>query len=85
MNNDRMVHNTERPGQPQEPSGFPVTTCGHEENADVNAAKNVLADGLSVSACGDLGVARSVKQEPAGNREAVPRQSVPVLVGIPGF
>lgn len=64
---------------------FRCTTCGHEENADVNAAKNVLADGLSVSACGDLGVARSVKQEPAGNREAVPRQSVPVLVGMPGF
>lgn len=46
---------------------YRCTTCGHEENADVNAAKNVLADGLSVTACGDLGVARSVKQEPGGN------------------
>ncbi|MQA63277.1 MAG: transposase [Actinophytocola sp.] len=46
---------------------FRCTTCGHEENADVNAAQNVLADGLSVTACGDLGIARSVKQEPGGN------------------
>ncbi|MEO6088788.1 MAG: transposase, partial [Umezawaea sp.] len=45
---------------------YRCTTCGHEENADVNAAKNVLADGLSVSACGDLGVTRSLKQEPGG-------------------
>ncbi|MGW4352990.1 RNA-guided endonuclease InsQ/TnpB family protein [Nocardia sp. NPDC004582] len=45
---------------------FRCTTCGHTENADVNAAKNILADGLSVSACGDLGVTRSGKQEPAG-------------------
>ena len=50
---------------------FRCTTCGHEEHADVNAAKNVLADGLSVSACGDLGASRSVKQEPAGNREGL--------------
>jgi putative transposase len=63
---------------------FRCTTCGHEENADVNAAKNVLADGLSVSACGDLGVARSVKQEPVGSREAVPHRSTPALIGIPG-
>ena len=46
---------------------FRCTTCGYEENADVNAAKNVLADGLSVSACGDLGATRSMKQEPGGN------------------
>ena len=46
---------------------FRCTTCGYEENADVNAAKNVLADGLSVSACGDLGATRSRKQEPGGN------------------
>ncbi|MEV6240257.1 transposase [Lentzea sp. NPDC051838] len=60
---------------------FLCTTCGYQVNADVNAAKNVLADGLSVSACGDLGVARSTKQEPARNREAVPHR--PPLVGIP--
>ncbi|GAA2125219.1 transposase [Streptomyces synnematoformans] len=39
--------------------------CGHAENADVNAAKNIRhAGGQPVSACGDLGTGRSVKQEP---------------------
>lgn len=46
---------------------FRCTACGHEENADVNAAKNILAAGLAVTACGDLGVTRSVKQEPGEN------------------
>lgn len=50
---------------------FRCTTCGHTENADVNAAKNVLADGLSVSACGDLAIGRSVKQEPGGNPRGI--------------
>ncbi|MFC0115141.1 RNA-guided endonuclease InsQ/TnpB family protein [Kibdelosporangium aridum] len=47
-------------------AGFRCVACGHCENADVNAAKNVSADGLSVSACGDLGATRSMKQEPGG-------------------
>ncbi|MGW1195741.1 zinc ribbon domain-containing protein [Streptomyces sp. NPDC002536] len=39
--------------------------CGHAENADVNAAKNIKhAGGQPVSACGDLGAGRSLKQEP---------------------
>ncbi|MBL1110605.1 transposase [Streptomyces sp. 5-8] len=39
--------------------------CGHAENADVNAAKNIRhAGGQPVSACGDLGAGRSAKQEP---------------------
>ena len=38
--------------------------CGHHEHADVNAAKNIKAAGHAVSACGDLGISRSVKQEP---------------------
>ncbi|NGO73898.1 transposase [Streptomyces sp. SB3404] len=39
--------------------------CGHAENADVNAAKNIRnAGGQPVSACGDLGTTRSAKQEP---------------------
>lgn len=45
-------------------ANFQCTACGHQDNADVNAAKNVLAAGLAVSACGDLGASRSVKQEP---------------------
>ncbi|WP_328786059.1 transposase (plasmid) [Streptomyces canus] len=40
--------------------------CGNTDHADVNAAKNIKAAGLAVSACGDLGTSRSVKQEPVG-------------------
>jgi putative transposase len=31
----------------------PDKTCGHSEDRDVNAAKNILAAGLAVAACGD--------------------------------
>ncbi|MEV6322699.1 transposase [Nocardia sp. NPDC051787] len=43
---------------------FRCTRCGHSANADVNAAQNILAAGRAVTACGDLGAGRSVKQEP---------------------
>jgi putative transposase len=33
-------------------SSFQCTVCGHEQNADINAAMNILAVGLTVSACG---------------------------------
>ena len=33
-------------------SNFQCTVCGHGLNADTNAAKNILAVGLTVSACG---------------------------------
>lgn len=52
---------------------FRCTHCSHHEHADVNAAKNILAAGLAVTACEDplrpSGQVRSPKQEPAGNRE----------------
>jgi putative transposase len=52
---------------------FRCTSCSRGEHADVNAAKNILAAGLAVTACEDqprpAGRARSPKQEPAGNRE----------------
>ncbi len=52
---------------------FRCSHCTHLEHADVNAAKNILAAGLAVTACQDqprpAGRARSPKQEPAGNRE----------------
>jgi putative transposase len=60
---------------------FRCTACNHgPEHADVNAAKNVLAAGLAVTACEDqpqpAGRARSLKQEPAGNREGLLPQPV---------
>jgi putative transposase len=57
---------------------FRCTTCSHGEHADVNAARNILAAGLAVTACQDhpqpAGWARSSKQEPAGNREELLHQ-----------
>src|SRR5664279_5385038 len=55
-------------------SVFHCKACGHTENADTNAAKNVLREGLSRLACPEKGVAlkghretvqlhRSLKQE----------------------
>ncbi|AFM10445.1 IS891/IS1136/IS1341 family transposase [Saccharomonospora phage PIS 136] len=52
---------------------FRCTGCGHTAHADINAAKNVLAAGRAVTACGDLADGRSVKQEP---------QPASALVGI---
>ena len=51
---------------------FRCTHCAHTEHADVNAAKNILAAGLAVTACEDRqppGSAGSSKQEPPGNRK----------------
>mgnify|MGYP003552270696 FL=1 len=36
-------------------SQFQCLVCGHTENADLNAAKNILAAGRAVLACGDIG------------------------------
>lgn len=53
---------------------YRCATCGYIEHADVNAAKNILAAGRAVTACGDLAVGQSAKQEP---------QPALALVGIP--
>ena len=44
----------------------PDSVCGHVEDRDVNAAKNILAAGLAVAACGD-GV-RPKRSERGGDR-----------------
>jgi len=43
---------------------FCCIRCGHTENADINAAKNILAAGHVVLACGENALAISLKQEP---------------------
>ncbi len=47
-------------------SRFTCTNCGFEINADVNAARNILAAGLAVLACGEMAQSgHSMNQEPA--------------------
>lgn len=51
---------------------FHCIQCGHQDNADVNAAKNILARGHRVLACGEKAQSgRSVKQEPAEATQAI--------------
>lgn len=42
---------------------FRCVTCGHQANADVNAAKNILGAGLVLSGRGDLAIGRSAKRQ----------------------
>jgi putative transposase len=43
---------------------FRCVACGHEGDADVNAARNILAAGLAATGRGDLAIGRSVKRQP---------------------
>ena len=49
---------------------FKCSTCGYEDNADVNAAKNILTVGQTGMACQANRISDR-QQEPAGNREGV--------------
>jgi len=44
---------------------FACVKCGHTENSDINAAKNIEAAGRAVLACGETAMAVSMKQEPS--------------------
>ena len=50
---------------------FCCLQCHHQDNADQNAAKNILAAGHAVIACGEMGLPISLKQEPMRNCEKV--------------
>lgn len=53
-------------------SVFNCTNCRHNEHADINAAKNILAAGQAVIACGAEALATAMKQEPAGTGNPLP-------------
>ncbi len=52
-------------------SVFVCGKCGATDNADINAAKNILAAGQAVLACGDEALVSSAKQEPEKYREVI--------------
>ena len=51
---------------------FKCLACGYSDNADTNAAKNILAAGHAVLACGEATLVASMKQEPLGIGDLVP-------------
>ncbi|MBA7587613.1 hypothetical protein ES708_29644 [subsurface metagenome] len=53
---------------------FKCLNCGHEENADINAAKNILTVGRTGIAC-QANCMSGRQQEPAGTREGVLSQA----------
>jgi IS605 OrfB family transposase len=59
-------------GNRQSQSYFCCLSCCHTDNADTNAAKNILAAGHAVLACGEMALAASMKQEPLGIGDLVP-------------
>jgi len=48
---------------------FVCVACGHEDDADVNAAKNIMRAGQALSVCGGDPLGSSAKQKPRGARK----------------
>ena len=48
---------------------FVCVACGHEDDADVNAAKNIMRAGQALSVCGGGPLGPSAKQKPRAARE----------------
>lgn len=58
----------------QTQTNFVCTACGYSANADINGARNILAAGHAVLACGGTAHSgRPLKQEPDAERSAVTR------------
>ena len=54
----------------QSQAEFKCSVCGYEDNADVNAAKNILTVGQTGMACQANRISGR-QQEPAGNRKEI--------------
>ena len=50
---------------------FVCQSCGYKEDADLNAAANILVAGQAMFACGEIPLGSSMKQEPVKNRKKV--------------
>ena len=61
----------------QSQSQFQCQECDYRDNADVNAAKNILAAGHAVLACGEGALVTSTNQEPVRSREVLAPQAAP--------
>ena len=54
------VHADNRTSQAE----FECVKCGHSENADINASRNILVAGHAMFACGGCGISQPMKHEP---------------------
>ncbi|WP_100444842.1 RNA-guided endonuclease InsQ/TnpB family protein, partial [Glycomyces xiaoerkulensis] len=73
---------TMKPAMPLAQRVFECAACGHREDRDVNAAKNILAAGLAVAACG-AGV--RPQRKPPGGQSATKQETQPATAGTPSL